>query len=332
MKKVLVTGGAGYIGSITLIELLNRDYQVMVVDTLERGYKQALDRVKQITGKDFGFEKLDVRDEEKLSKVFDTFKPDAVIHFASYKSVGEAEAEPEKYFDNNVGGMRVLLDVMDKKGVKKIIFSSTAAVYGQGEVPISEKSPTQPLNAYGQSKLDMEKLSKTYADTKGFSVVALRYFNAVGAHKSGLIGEDPSRSTNLLPLVLQTLVGRRNEVLLFGNNFHTVDGSQERDYIDVYDLAIGHIAALEKNIDGFEAINLATGTPSSCLKVFAIAEEVAGKKLNYKVVGPRKGDPEIVYAISKKAKDILDWEPVKNIRDSITDQWAWTKLNPEGYK
>jgi len=331
MKKILVTGGAGYIGSITLMQILEKDYEICVVDNLERGYRQALDRVKNLSGKTFRFEKCDVRDKDKMSEIFESFRPEAVVHFASYKSVGEAEKEPEKYFDNNVGGMIVLLELMCEFGVKKIIFSSTAAVYGNGTMPLSELSPTNPLNAYGGSKLEMEKLACDYVK-KGISTVALRYFNAVGAHISGELGEDPSRSTNLLPLVMQTLVGRRPEVLLFGNKFNTTDGSQERDYIDVYDLARAHVLALEKTVAGFEAINLSTGNPTSCLEVFRKSEEVSGKKLNYRVTEPRAGDPEVLYAISDKALRLLDWKPVKTIDDSITDQWHWTEKNPDGYK
>ncbi len=329
-KRVLVTGGAGYIGSITLVQLLEGDYEVCVVDTLERGYQKALNRVRELTGKDFKFERFDVRNEKKLLKLFKDFRPSAVIHFASYKSVGEAEKEPDKYFDNNVGGMQTILTVMEKTGVKKIIFSSTAAVYGNGVMPLSEDSPTSPLNAYGQSKLRMEGLARKYAG-KGISSVALRYFNAVGAHVSGELGEDPSRSTNLLPLVMQTLVGKRTEILLFGNEFNTKDGSQERDYIDVYDLAKAHILALEKDMNGFEAINLSTGKPTSCLEVFKKSENASGKKLNFRVVEPRAGDPEVLYAFNKKANDFLQWQPIKTINDSILDQWNWTQKNPDGY-
>lgn len=330
-KKILVTGGAGYIGSITLVELLKNDYEVCVVDTLERGYMQALDRVKKITGKDFTFEKLDVRDKEKMKLVFEKFEPDSVIHFASYKSVGEADREPDKYFDNNVGGFKSVLELMVEFGVGQLIFSSTAAVYGNGSLPISEDSPKNPMNAYGQSKLQMEELANEYV-SKGISTVALRYFNAVGAYPTGELGEDPSRSTNLLPLVMQTLVGRREEVLLFGNNFNTNDRSQERDYIDVYDLAMGHLMALEKDIKGFTAINLSTGKATSCLEIFKLSEEVSKKKLNYRVVDPRAGDPEVLYASNKKAEMLLGWVPKKSVRDSIVDQWNWTEKNPDGFK
>ena len=330
-KKILVTGGAGYIGSITLVELLNDGYDVCVVDTLERGYLQALNRVKKITGKDFDFEQLDVRDKAGMTKVFEKFKPEAVVHFASYKSVGEADREPDKYFDNNVGGLKSLLELMEEFGVSQLIFSSTAAVYGNGAVPITEDSPKNPMNAYGQSKLQMEELANEYI-IKGISTVALRYFNAVGAYPTGELGEDPSRSTNLLPLVMQTLVGRREEVLLFGDNFNTTDGSQERDYIDVHDLAMGHLMALEKNIEGFTAINLSTGKSTSCLEIFKLAEEVSGKKLNYRVVEPRAGDPEVLFASNKKAEMLLGWVPEKSVKDSIVNQWNWTEKNPDGFK
>lgn len=330
MKKILVTGGAGYIGSQTVLLLLRKGYKVCVVDTLERGYEEAINRVEQLSGRKVVFKKLDIRNRDLLDEVFESFKPDAVLHFASYKSVGEGEEYPEKYFDNNVGGFRVLMSLMEKHKVGYLVFSSTAAVYGNGEVPLTEESPVNPLSVYGQTKLDMEKIAREYV-SRGVNTVAFRYFNAVGADESGEIGEDPSRSTNLLPLVLQTLVGRRQEVLLFGDNFSTKDKTQERDYIHVKDLATAHLMAIEKRLTGFEAVNLSTAIATSCRNVFDLAEKISGRKLNYKVVGPRAGDPEVLYASNDKANRLFGWKPKYTIDQSITDQWNWTLKNPDGY-
>ena len=329
-KKVLVTGGAGYIGSQTVLLFLRSGYEVCVIDSLERGYKTALSRVEGLSGKKVRFEQMDVRDEKQLDAVLRSFEPEAILHFASYKSVGEAEKNPEMYFDNNVNGFRVLISAMVRHEIKTLMFSSTAAVYGNGEIPLREDMRTGPVSVYGQTKLDMEKIAFEYAD-KGVNTVAFRYFNAVGADDSGEIGEDPSRSTNLLPLVLQTLVGKREEVLLFGDGFSTSDGTQERDYIHVKDLALAHLLAVENPIKGFEAVNLSTGVATSCMEVFKLAEKISGRKLNFRVVEPRQGDPEILCATNKKAKDLFGWVPKYAIKQSIADQWYWTVKNPDGY-
>lgn len=329
-KKILVTGGAGYIGSQTVLLFLQSGYQVCVVDTLERGYLEAIKRVEKLSGKKITFEQLDISDKQKLNKVLKSFNPDAVLHFASYKSVGESEQYPEKYFDNNVGGFKVLIELMVQNGIKSLIFSSTAAVYGDGVIPLTENSPVNPVSVYGQTKLDMEKIAAEYVE-KGVNTVAFRYFNAVGADDSGEIGEDPSRSTNLLPLVLQTLIGKREEVLLFGNQFSTKDKTQERDYIHTKDLANAHLMAIEKPISGFEAVNLSTGVATSCMQVFNLAEKISGSKLNYRIVGPRAGDPEILCASNAKAKRLFGWTPEYLIDQSIKDQWNWTVKNPDGY-
>jgi UDP-glucose 4-epimerase len=335
MKKLLITGGAGYIGSHTLLEALNSHYEVLVIDSLERGYKESLERVEQLSGKKVRFEKVDIRNKEEINKALQSFNPEVVIHFAAYKSVGEGQQFPEKYYENNVHATELLLQSMVENSVKRIIFSSSAAVYGMSDqLPITESSPTNPISVYGETKLEMEKLIDRYSKEHGLESVAFRYFNAVGAHESGMLGEDPRSSTNLLPLVMQTLTGRRKEVQLFGNKFNTEDGSQERDYIHVSDLAIAHIKAAEIDLPegNMLILNLSTGRSTSCLKVFKISEDVSGKKLNYTVVSPREGDPEILYADNSKAKEILKWEPVRDIRKSIEDQWLWTKNNPDGYK
>lgn len=329
-KKVLVTGGAGYIGSQTVLLLLRSGYEVCVIDTLERGYKTALSRVEDLSGKKVLFEQVDVRDEKHLDIVLESFRPEAVFHFASYKSVGEAEKKPEMYFDNNVNGFRVLISAMVRHEIKTLMFSSTAAVYGNGKIPLSEDMETDPVSVYGQTKLDMEKIASEYVN-KGVNTIAFRYFNAVGADDSGEIGEDPSRSTNLLPLVLQTLAGRREEVLLFGDNFSTRDGTQERDYIHVKDLALAHLLAVENPIKGFEAVNLSTGVATSCMEVFRMAEKISNHTLNFRVVEPRLGDPEVLCATNKKAKDLFGWIPKYEIEQSIADQWNWTLKNPDGY-
>lgn len=332
--KILITGGAGYIGSHTVLEALRKGYEVAVIDNLERGYLEAVKRVEKLSGSKVAFFKADLRNIEEIEKVFEEVMPETVIHFAAYKSVGEGQKEPEKYWKNNVEATENLLKVMVKYKTKRIIFSSSAAVYGMSkDLPITEESEKNPISVYGETKLEMEKLVQKYAKEYGFEAIAFRYFNAVGADESGEIGEDPSASTNLLPLVLQTLAGKRAEVLLFGNQFSTEDGTQERDYIHVSDLAEAHILACEVELPKGEllSLNLSTGIRTSCKKVFDIAEEVSGKKLNYRVVEPRDGDPEVLYATGEKARNLLKWQAKRDIRKSIEDQWKWTAGNMEGY-
>jgi UDP-glucose 4-epimerase len=333
--KLFITGGAGYIGSHTVLQALRSNHEVIVFDSLERGYKESLDRVEKLSGKNIQFIKGDIRNYEEIENVLKLTKPDAVIHFAAYKSVGEGEKEPEKYIENNVRATENLLKAMVNNKVPKIIFSSSAAVYGNStDLPITESSKTNPISVYGQTKLDMEHLVEKYAKEFGLEAISFRYFNAVGADESGEIGEDPRSSTNLVPLVMQTLIGKREKVMLFGNKFSTKDGSQERDYIHVSDLAEAHILAAEKEFNEGEmlVINLSTGKTTTCLEVFNISEEESGKKLNYEVTEPRAGDPEILFATNEFAKEKLGWSPTREIRTSIKNQWKWTSQNPEGYK
>lgn len=333
--KIFITGGAGYIGSHTAFEALRQNHDVTIFDSLERGYKQAIERVESLSGKKINFIKGDLRLEKSINEALKASQPDVVIHFAAYKSVGEGEKEPQKYIENNVYATKILVEAMVRNNVKRIIFSSSAAVYGiSKDLPITEDSPTNPISVYGKTKLDMEMIIKKYAKENGLEALSFRYFNAVGADESGQIGEDPRSSTNLLPLVMQTLIGKREKVLLFGNRFSTKDGSQERDYIHVSDLADAHVKALKIFIPEGKmlVLNLSTGERTSCFEVFNISEEVSGKKLNYEISQPRSGDPEVLYADNLKAKKILHWEPKRSIRKSIEDQWRWTVQNPDGYE
>ncbi len=332
--KILVTGGAGYIGSHTALEALRNNHDVIVFDSLERGYKQAIERVEKLAGKRLTFIKGDLRNIEDIGSALVETKPDVIIHFAAYKSVGEGQKEPEKYYENNVKATQNLLEAMNANNVKKIIFSSSSSVYGMAkDLPITEETPTGPISVYGKTKLEMEKLVDEYTKKYLLQSVSFRYFNAIGADSSGEIGEDPSASTCLSPLVMQTIVGRREKILLFGNKFQTSDGTQERDYIHVSDLASAHILAAEKDIEKGKMIilNLSTGTKTSCLEIFDFAEAITGKKLNYEVVEPREGDPITVFAVSEKAREYLGWAPKRDIRESLKDQWNWTRKNPDGY-
>ena len=333
--KILVTGGAGYIGSHTALEALKQNHEIIILDNLERGYAKAIERIEKLSGKKIEFFQADLRNIDEIRKVISQTNPDVVIHFAAYKSVGEGQKEPEKYYENNVNATKNLLEVMGENKISKIIFSSSAAVYGMAkDLPINEETPTNPISVYGDTKLKMEKLVAEYAKKYGMQAVAFRYFNAVGTDESGELGEDPSAVTNFVPLVLQTLAGKRDEVLLFGDKFNTADGTQERDYIHVTDLAIAHIKAAEMDFEKgkLEIFNLSTGNRTSCMQVIKIAEEVTGEKLNYRVVEPRDGDPEILYGTGEKAKTMLQWQAKRDIRQSIIDQWNWTVKNPDGYK
>lgn len=332
--SILITGGAGYIGSHTILNALQQNQEIVVVDSLERGYKNSLDRIKEITNQAVLFHQADLRDYDSLHSIINEYKLEAAIHFAAYKSVAESEQIPQKYYENNVGGTENLLKCLVTHNVERIIFSSTAAVYDPSQnLPFDENTPTGPINAYEKSKLQAESIIIKYAQTYGLQALAFRYFNVVGAEESGRMGEDPRSCTNLVPLVMQTLLGKREEVLLFGNNFNTEDGSQERDYINVQDLADAHIKALTTQLTpgNMEIINLSTGTPTSCLKIFQLAQEISGRKLTYRVVEPRAGDPEKVYSRNEKAKQRLSWSPQKDINASIESQWKWTINNRDGY-
>lgn len=334
--KVLVTGGAGYIGSHTCVELLNKGYDIIIIDNLENSNIKAIDRIKFITKKNFPFINADVRDKKKLDNIFNQYKPEAVIHFAGLKAVGESVKKPLMYYDNNLISTISLLEVMQLNNVKKIVFSSSATVYGlTDKVPMNEELPTGAINPYGQTKVFIEHILRDiYNSDNDWSIALLRYFNPLGAHESGLIGEDPNGiPNNLLPYIAQVAVGRLEKLTVFGNDYKTIDGTGVRDYIHVVDLAKGHIKALEYLAEnkGCEAFNLGRGEGYSVLQVIEAFESASNKKIPY-VIGPRRpGDPDTVYANVGKAHDILKWQAEKNIFDMCKDTWNWQKNNPMGY-
>ena len=334
---ILVTGGAGYIGSHTVVELQNSGYDVIVCDNLSNSSKTSLERVKMITGKDVPFYLADIRDREAMNEIFEKEQIDSVIHFAGLKAVGESVAKPWEYYDNNITGTLTLIDVMRKHNVKNIIFSSSATVYGIPEYsPITEDFPKgQCMHPYGWTKSMLEQiLSDMYTSDSSWNVVILRYFNPIGAHKSGLIGEDPSGiPNNLMPYVTQVAVGKRPELGVFGNDYNTHDGTGVRDYIHVVDLAIGHVKALRKIEEnaGLKIYNLGTGTGYSVLDIVHNFEDATGVPVPYSIKPRRPGDIDIYYASPKKAKDELGWEAQYGVKEMCEDSWRWQKMNPNGY-
>lgn len=334
---VLVTGGAGYIGSHTCVELLNAGYEVIVVDNLCNSHIEALDRVQKITGKKLKFVKADVRDEQSLEKVFSENKIDSVIHFAGLKAVGESVQKPLEYYDNNINASLVLCRVMKKFNVKSLVFSSSATVYSKDNVvPLKETAATGDCtNPYGWTKYMSEKIfeSMCIADPS-MSVVLLRYFNPIGAHSSGLIGEDPQGiPNNLMPYICQVAVGRREILTVFGNDYDTPDGTGVRDYIHVVDLANAHLCALEYSAGkkGCEAINIGTGKGTSVLELLHAMEKAAGKTIAYKIGDRRPGDLATVYAECSKAEKILGFKTKLTIEDMCSSSWKWQSTNPYGY-
>ncbi len=336
--RILVTGGAGYIGSHTCIELLNADYEVVVVDNLCNSSVESLNRVRKITGKELTFYEADIRDKDKLEEIFSKEKIDAVIHFAGLKAVGESVAKPLEYYQNNIAGTLVLCEVMREHGCKNIIFSSSATVYGDPAfVPITEACPKGKItNPYGQTKGMLEQILTDFnvAD-KEWNVILLRYFNPIGAHKSGLIGEDPKGiPNNLLPYVAQVAIGKLQCLSIFGDDYNTPDGTGVRDYIHVVDLAIGHVKALDKLKEncGVEIYNLGTGNGYSVLQVVHAFEKACGHPINYKIVDRRPGDIDCCYADSTKAKEELGWEAQYGIEEMCADSWKWQSMNPRGFE
>lgn len=327
--SVLVTGGAGYIGSHTVMELIDLGYDVIVLDNLQKGHKQAV-----LHGK---FVNVDLRDIDKLDAVFKKNKIDAVIHFAADSLVGESMKEPNKYFVNNVVSGINIVKCMVKYKVNKIIFSSTAATYGDPvKVPIEENNPTIPTNPYGESKLTFEKMLRWYDSAYGIKYVSLRYFNAAGAHKSGKIGEDHNPESHLIPIVLQVVLGKRPQVEIFGNNYPTPDGTCVRDYVHVTDLANAHVLALKKleNKNPESGIyNLGNGKGFSVKEIIKVSEKVTGKKIKT-VFGPRRaGDPATLVASSKRIKKELGWKPKFDSIDTIVSTaWEWHRTHPDGFK
>jgi UDP-glucose 4-epimerase len=335
---VLVAGGAGYIGTHTCVELLEAGFEVVVVDNLCNSKQIALDRVKKITGKEFKFYKIDILDKAALEKVFEKERIDAVIHFAGLKAVGESVMIPLKYYNNNLTGTLILLELMQKYSVKNLVFSSSATVYGDPvSVPIAEEFPLSVTNPYGRTKLMIEEILRDiYIADNSWNIALLRYFNPIGAHASGLIGEDPDGiPNNLVPYISQVAVGKLERVNVFGNDYDTVDGTGVRDYMHVVDLAKGHIKALEKlekEHIGIREYNLGTGKGYSVLQIIEAYSKASGKEIPYRIVERRPGDIAACYAKVERARTELGWEVQKEIDEMCADSWRWQSLNPEGYK
>lgn len=335
--SILVTGGAGYIGSHTVVELLKLGKDVVIVDNLSNSSILVLDRIETITGKRPTFYELDVADKVALREVFEKESIEAAIHFAGYKAVGESVEKPVMYYENNIMSTLSLVEVMAEFGVKKIVFSSSATVYGlNNPSPLVETMPTSATNPYGYTKVMLEQILRDVevAD-KEWSIALLRYFNPIGAHESGLIGEDPAGiPNNLMPFVAQVAVGKRPELSVFGNDYDTVDGTGVRDYIHVIDLAIGHIKALEKisTTEGVHTYNLGSGQGTSVLELVQAFEKVNGVPVPYKIVDRRPGDVATCYANADKALAELNWKTEKTIEDMCRDTWNWQSKNPNGYE
>ena len=337
--KILITGGAGYIGSHTLISLAKSGYDFIVFDNLSNSSKESIKRVEKIINKSISFEEGDIRDKKALSEVFKKYDIDSVIHFAGLKAVGESVEKPLKYYDNNINGTLVLLEVMAEFNCKKLVFSSSATVYGNPITnPIKESFPTGgTTNPYGTSKYMIEKiLEDLYISDNSFKIVILRYFNPVGAHESGMIGEDPNGiPNNLMPYISQVAVGKREFLSVFGGDYDTVDGTGVRDYIHVVDLAFGHVKAIDylNSKECMEPlfVNLGTGKGYSVLDMVKAFEKACRKKVPYKIVDRRAGDIATCFADPSFAKEVLGWEAKKNIEDMCFDSWTWQKNNPNGY-
>jgi len=336
--RIFVTGGAGYIGSHTVLELLTQGYEVVVTDNFSNSKPEAIKRVKELAGRDFPFYEMDVRDKVELDRIFEKYDIDCVIHFAGLKAVGESVGKPLEYYDNNLNSTLALCEAMKKHGVKNIIFSSSATVYSQdNEMPLTEGSKAGGcLNPYGWTKYMCEQiLTDTANANEDWSLALLRYFNPIGAHKSGRIGEDPQDTpNNIMPFIAQTAVGRHPLLNIFGNDYDTPDGTCIRDYIHVLDLAEGHVAAI-KYLDkhrGVNVINLGTGKGVSVLELVSAFEEATGVEIPRKITSRRLGDGPICYASTEKAKKEMGWEAKKTTRQGCEDTWRWQKNNPNGYE
>ena len=336
MSTVLVTGGAGFIGSHTSVELLNAGYDIIILDNFVNSKPESLKRIKELTGKDFKFYQADIRDEEAMTKVFAENKIDAVIHFAGLKSVPQSVKEPLNYYDNNIAGTVCLCRVMDKAGCKKLVFSSSATVYGsKNPSPLREDMPTGgTTNPYGTTKYFIEQiLQDLCVSDSEWGVSILRYFNPIGAHKSGRIGEDPNGIPgNLMPYITQVAIGKLECLNICGNDYPTPDGTGVRDYIHVVDLALGHIKALDRllKVKGCEVYNLGTGKGYSVLDVVKAFEKASGIKINYRIAPRRAGDVACCYADATKAKEVLGWQAQYDIDDMCADSWRWQSQNPNG--
>ena len=336
--SVLVTGGLGYIGSHTCVELMNAGQEIVVVDNLYNCKKSSYDRIKALTGKDFSFYECDIRNKEGLNEVFEKENITSVIHFAGLKAVGESVRKPLEYFDNNITGTLVLLDVMRKHNCKKIVFSSSATVYGMNNVsPLTEDMEVGGVtNPYGRTKFMIECILKDlYVSDNSWSICLLRYFNPIGAHKSGTMGEDPNGiPNNLMPYITQVAIGKLPELNVFGDDYPTPDGTGVRDYIHVLDLASGHLAAVKYNLShkGAEIFNLGTGHGYSVLDLVKTFEAENKVAIPYRIQGRRAGDIATCYASPEKAKEVLGWEAKKTLKEMVRDSWRWQTTNPNGYE
>ncbi len=333
---ILITGGAGYIGSHTVVVLIEAGYEVVVFDNFCNSSDKSIKRVEEIVGKFIPLVEGDIRNSIDLEKVFENYSIDAVIHFAGLKAVGESVAEPLKYYDNNIHGTAVLCEVMQKYGCKSIVFSSSATVYGDPHTtPIQEHFPLSATNPYGRTKLFIEEMLRDiFVADNQWKIALLRYFNPVGAHISGVIGEDPNGiPNNLMPFITQTAIGRREFLSVFGDDYDTVDGTGVRDYIHVVDLALGHLKAVEKlhTFESVMAINLGTGRGYSVLEVVNAFEKASNKAVPYKITPRRNGDVAKCYADPTYAKDVLGWEATRDINQMCEDSWRWQSNNPNGY-
>jgi len=333
---ILTTGGAGYIGSHTCIELFRAGYDVIVVDNLDNSSEVSLERVEKIVGKKIKFYKEDVRDKEALRKIFSENDIEAVIHFAGLKAVGESVKKPIEYYDNNLISTIVLLEVMREFDCKRLVFSSSATVYGTAkEMPLTENMPLGAINPYGRTKYFIEEILRdVFVSDDTWSIALLRYFNPIGAHESGTIGEDPKGiPNNLMPYISQVAVGKLEKLHVFGNDYNTVDGTGVRDYIHVVDLAKGHVKAVDWSLKnkGCEAVNLGTGNGISVLELRDAFVKVSGVDVPYVIDPRRPGDPDEVYADATKAKEIFGWEAKKRVDDMCRDTWNWQSKNPNGY-
>jgi UDP-glucose 4-epimerase len=336
--SILVTGGAGFIGSHTCVELLNSGYDIVIVDNLYNSNEKSLDRVKELTGKDFSFYPYDIRDKENMRKVFENHKIDACIHFAGLKAVGESCREPLMYYDNNIGGTLALCEVMAEYNCKKIVFSSSATVYGMNNVsPLKEDMKTGgTTNPYGTTKYMIEIiLDDFHKADKDWAITLLRYFNPIGAHKSGRIGENPNGiPNNLMPYITQVAIGKLPYLNVFGDDYNTPDGTGVRDYIHVVDLALGHVKAVEKILKDEPKVNvynLGTGNGYSVLNIVHAFEKASGQKIEYKIAPRRPGDLDVCYSDATKAFEELGWKAERDLLEMCEDSWRWQSNNPNGF-
>jgi UDP-glucose 4-epimerase len=337
MATVLVTGGAGYIGSHTMVELLAAGHDVVCVDNLSNSSAEAVRRVAQIAGREPAFHEVDLRDAPALRQVLESYPIDAVIHFAALKAVGESVARPLAYYDNNVHGTLELLAAMQRASVHRIVFSSSATVYGNPDrLPLTEEAPLRPFNPYGHSKAMVEQILRDWcAALPGASAVALRYFNPIGAHPSGTIGEDPADvPNNLFPFITQVAVGKRERLNVWGKDWDTPDGTGVRDYLHVVDLARGHVRALEAidALAGFTPINLGTGSGTSVLQMVSAFEQANGVAIPYVIAPRRPGDIAACWADPARAEQLLQWRAERTLAQMCADGWRWQRQNPDGYR